>query len=151
MSAKTLREKLIGTWLLEQFIDVLNDGTVIHTLGESARGYISYNEDNWVSVQIMSGDRTLFDNPDITGGTPAQLAQAATTYFAYAGNFVTDDIQHQVTHHLHYCLIPNWVGSQQLRHVEFSEHDKVMTLKSDPMVFDGVTHNPALRWRRIHY
>lgn len=148
MSQRSLREKLCGVWLLERFIDVLGDGTLTHTLGEAATGYISYSAEGWISVQIMGADREHFDNPDIIGGTQEQQARAATTYFAYAGQYETDDVQQSVTHHLDYCLIPNWVGSRQLRHVEFSENDTLLTLKSDPMIFDGVVHSPELRWRR---
>ncbi|MCE0495468.1 lipocalin-like domain-containing protein [Vibrio salinus] len=148
MSISTLKEKLCGVWELEKFTDTLDDGRVVHTMGEKASGYISYNAEGWVSVQIMSPDRELFDNPDIIGGSPTQLARAATSYFAYAGRFETSEAQQTVTHFLQYCLIPNWVSTQQLRHVKFEENETVLILKSDPMVFDGVTHNPELRWRR---
>ena len=148
MAVNLLSEKLIGVWLLESFTDTLADGSVRHTLGSNAAGYISYQPEGWVSVQIMAADRTPYDNPDITGGTRQQLASAASRYFAYAGTYITDEQRQTVTHTLHYCLIPNWVGSRQLRHVNLLEDNKLLILASDPMVFDGVVHQPELRWRR---
>lgn len=148
MSEGSLREKLCGVWTLERFIDIRDGNEVVHSMGENATGYISYSPDGWISVQIMSAEREQFDNADIIGGTTEQLAKASTSYFAYAGTYVTDEAEQTVTHHLDFCLIPNWVNTAQLRHVELSENNTLLTLSADPMVFDGVTHNPELRWRR---
>ncbi|MDL2316316.1 lipocalin-like domain-containing protein, partial [Desulfovibrio sp. OttesenSCG-928-A18] len=98
---------------------------------------------------MMGGNRIPFGNPDITGGTQEQLAAAAASYFAYGGRYETDDRQQIVTHFLKYSLIPNWVGTKQLRHITFSDDGNLLTLKSDPMVFDGEVHHPELLWRRI--
>ncbi|MDY4366822.1 lipocalin-like domain-containing protein [Pectobacterium brasiliense] len=143
-----LRQKLRGLWFLESFIDVLGDGSVVHMMGEGATGYIQYTDDNWMTVQIMGSDRVPYDSGIMTGGSEQQLMQAAATYFAYAGRYETHDATQTVTHYLDYCLIPNWIGSSQLRYAQFSENDTRLCLTTDPMTFNGVVHKPELNWRK---
>ncbi|MEQ9848386.1 lipocalin-like domain-containing protein [Pectobacterium brasiliense] len=143
-----LRQKLRGLWFLESFIDVLGDGSVVHMMGEGATGYIQYTDDNWMTVQIMGSDREPYDSGIMTGGSEQQLMQAAATYFAYAGRYETHDAAQTVTHYLDYCLIPNWIGSSQLRYAQFSENDTRLCLTTDPMTFNGVVHKPELNWRK---
>lgn len=140
-----LRQKLRGLWFLESFIDVLGDGSVVHMMGEGATGYIQYTDDNWMTVQIMGSDRMPYI---MTGGSEQQLMQAAATYFAYAGRYETHDAAQTVTHYLDYCLIPNWIGSSQLRYAQFSENGTRLCLTTDPMTFNGVVHKPELNWRK---
>ncbi|MEQ9773169.1 lipocalin-like domain-containing protein [Pectobacterium jejuense] len=143
-----LRQKLRGLWFLESFIDVLGDGSVVDMMGKGATGYIQYTDDNWMTVQIMGSDRLPYDTGTMTGGSEQQLIQAAATYFAYAGRYETDDEAQTVTHYLDYCLIPNWIGSSQLRYAQLSENDTRLCLTTDPMTFNGVVHKPELNWRR---
>ncbi|MFW5409479.1 lipocalin-like domain-containing protein [Pectobacterium brasiliense] len=143
-----LRQKLLGLWFLESFIDVLGDSSVVHMMGEGATGYIQYTDDNWMTVQIMGSDREPYDSGIMTGGSEQQLMQAAVTYFAYAGRYETHDASQTVTHHLDYCLIPNWIGSSQLRYAQLSENDTRLCLTTDPMTFNGVVHKPELNWRK---
>ncbi|MDL2226806.1 lipocalin-like domain-containing protein [Deltaproteobacteria bacterium OttesenSCG-928-M10] len=149
MSEKNLSEKLNGVWFLEHFIDKRDDGSIVHTLGPEARGYIAYTPEGWVSVQIMGSNRMPYNNADINGGTMEQLAAASESYFAYSGRYETDDSRQTVTHFLKFALIPNWVGTKQLRHVSFSEDGNFLTLQSDPMIFDGEVHHPELLWRKL--
>jgi hypothetical protein len=45
-------EDLVGTWRLRSFKNVGSDGSEVYPLGERPVGYIFYNHDGYMSVEI---------------------------------------------------------------------------------------------------
>jgi hypothetical protein len=63
-------EDLIGTWRLRSWKNVASDGSAVDPLGENPVGYIFYNHDGYMSVEIMAAHRVPYREPDAFGGTP---------------------------------------------------------------------------------
>ena len=76
---------LIGTWRLRSWKNVASDGSAVDPLGEKPLGYLFYNHDGYVSVEIMAAHRVPYHDPDVLGGTPAERAEAISTYLSYSG------------------------------------------------------------------
>jgi hypothetical protein len=47
-------EDLVGTWRLRSWKNVGSDGSEVYPLGERPVGYIFYNHDGYMSVEIMA-------------------------------------------------------------------------------------------------
>jgi hypothetical protein len=47
-------EDLVGTWRLRSWKNVAGDGSAVDPLGEHPLGYIFYNHDGYMSVEIMA-------------------------------------------------------------------------------------------------
>jgi Lipocalin-like domain len=62
-------EDLIGTWRLRSWKNVASDGSAVNPLGEKPVGYIFYNHDGYMSVEIMAAHRAPYRDPDAFGGT----------------------------------------------------------------------------------
>ncbi|MDR1135371.1 MAG: lipocalin-like domain-containing protein [Clostridiales Family XIII bacterium] len=143
-------EWLKGTWMLDTFTGVDEDGVVVDMMGTGATGFISYSDDGWVSVQIAKADRARYDIPDVEGGSDEQTLAAARGLFAYAGLFETDEENGIVYHKLQFSLIPNWIGSTQKRYIT-KESENVLVLTADParMGPGGKKRKSRLRWIRL--
>jgi hypothetical protein len=70
---RTLRERLIGAWKLESYIEKPVDGSPLgHPLGEDATGLIMYTPDGYMSAQLMRAGRKPFGSGDWFNGTPEE-------------------------------------------------------------------------------
>ncbi|MEI8633425.1 hypothetical protein P4S72_18010 [Vibrio sp. PP-XX7] len=151
MPKRSLREKLQGVWLLERFIDVLDDGKIVHTLGEGATGYISYSADGWVSgpddecwprvvsiIRISSAGRKH---------SLRKLQPLILLMLVHTKPMMRSKRRHTIWI---IALIPEWVDRPNgCGMLNLANNDALLTLSSGPVrCFDGVIHNPTLRWRR---
>lgn len=59
---------LVGTWRLRSWKNVGTDGSEADPLGENPVGYLFYNHDGYMSVEIMAAHRLPYHVADIFGG-----------------------------------------------------------------------------------
>ena len=140
-------EQLIGTWRLRSWRNIASDGSIVDPLGEDPVGYIFYNRDGYMSVEIMAADRAPYRRPDAFGGTPEERSDAISTYLSYSGPFEVMPDQDTVIHHIQVCSYPNWVGNAQVRGARLD--GDVLTLSTKPMTFHGVERRAELVWERV--
>jgi hypothetical protein len=136
---------LIGTWRLVSWENRSVDGQVSYPLGKDAVGYITYNQDGYMFVAIMSSYRLKFAAGDLLSGTPEEEAQAEETYVSYCGRY--DWRGDTVIHHVELSLFPNWVGVDQERLVELRENR--LTLSTRPILLRGKQQTAHLIWERV--
>ena len=142
----TLQDRLIGTWHLVSYEARQAGDETIYPMGENLEGRITYTEDGNVSVHIMAPGRLNLASGDISQGTTEEWAAAARGYFGYCGTFEVDEKRATVTHVVALSLVPNWIGEQQVRHVELTG-DR-LELSGLPTRIAGVTRTAHLVWRR---
>jgi Lipocalin-like domain len=56
-------EDIIGTWRLRSWKNIGSDGSAVDPLGENPVGYIFYNHDGYMSVEIMAAHRVPYRTP----------------------------------------------------------------------------------------
>jgi len=134
----SIAQRLVGVWRLVTFEDRPPGRPVRHPFGRDAIGILIYTSNGLMSGQLMRPGRATFASTTITRGTPAELAEAATGYVAYAGMYSVDDERAIVTHHVTMSLFPNLVGTDQHRGVTL-EGD-ILELRAGGML---------LRWQRV--
>ena len=117
------------------------------SLGEDPIGYLFYNHDGYMSVEIMSAHRAAYRMPDAFGGTPEERSDAISTYLSYSGPFEVLSDQDTVIHHIEVCSYPNWIGNAQVRFANLAG-DR-LTLSTKPMTFQGVERRAVLEWERV--
>lgn len=140
-------EDLIGTWRLRSFKNVASDGSAVDAFGPEPVGYIFYNHDGYMSVEIMAAHRTPYHDADLFGGTPDERSDAISTYLSYSGPFEVLSEQDTVIHHIEVCSFPNWIGNAQVRlaHLE----GDVLTLSTRPMMLQGRERRAEVVWDRV--
>jgi hypothetical protein len=137
---------LVGTWRLISWETRSVDGqTVSYPFGREAVGYIMYNEDGYMSVDITRPNRESFAAGDLLSGSTEEKAHAASTYVSYCGRY---ELQGEtVIHHVELSLFPNWVSVDQERLVELKGNR--LTLSTRPILLGGKLQIAHLIWERV--
>jgi hypothetical protein len=144
-------DQLIGTWHLRSFEGQSSDGEVRNILGTEPVGMLTYDPKGYVLVVLMRPDRLLFASDDRLGGTDQEVRAAFEGFEAYCGTFTLDPEQGTVTHHLVASKFPNWIGSNQVRHVTLA--GDTLRLSTPPIMYGGKEWTFHLVWQRAsqHY
>jgi Lipocalin-like domain len=140
-------QDLVGTWRLRTWKNVGSNGSAVDPMGEQPLGYIFYNHDGYVSVEIMAAHRMPYRDPNPFGGTDAERSEAMSTYLSYAGSYEMLPGQDTVIHHIEICSLPNWIGNAQVRDAELD--GDVLRLTSKPITVQGVEYTGELVWDRV--
>ena len=143
----TYRDRLLGNWRLVSFTAQGADGREYHPMGEGLVGTLMYTSDGRMAVQLMGTDRPRLDSPAYGAGTEAQWAQAARSFFAYAGRFSVDETTPAVTHHVELALNPFWCGRDQTRRIKLEGDD--LELSGESPTTSGAIDTAFVRWRRF--
>ena len=137
---------LVGTWRLVSYEERDEDGGVTHPLGRDAVGFLTYTADGDMAGQLGRADRAPVSVGDWEAAPEAEVAAAARAYFAYCGTYeVRGDT---VVHRVGLCLMPNWIGGDQVRAVALDGDS--LTLSASFMASDGRQQTASLVWHRAH-
>ncbi len=144
---------LIGIWKLISAIGIQSDGTInSEVYGTHPLGYITYTSDGHMMVMFSRSDRSPLSQevrspltPEMQSLPVEELAQAFTTFNAYAGTYTLSG--NTVIHQIEIASIPNRVGTTLVRTFTLSESR--LTLKTPPVLSDGVETVFELVWERI--
>ena len=139
-----VQNPFVGTWRLLSYEVRRADGEIVYPWGQDPIGLLIYSEDGYMSVAMMSANRTRFVTNDVKRSTIEEKAAAVNTYISYSGRY---DIQGDtVIHHVEVCLFPNWVGNDQKRTYKFD--DNRLTL-STPLPGGNIQRSAHLVWERV--
>lgn len=141
------QNSFIGTWRLVAANFYKRDGTLVQLYGADPLGYIRYDEQGRMSVQIMQRNRPIL--PKIKDVEKAFDAYKAILrgYVAYFGTYSVDEIARTMTHHIQASLVPEWVGTDLVRTYEFSGNRLI--LRTPPAQLRGEMMHGELIWERF--
>lgn len=154
-SAPGIAQRLHGVWHLVRWEVAYSDGRPSSfPYGEDATGLIQYTPDGGMAAAISRRNRPRLSGESVRSVPPAERLAAFESYFSYAGRYETrlDDGRPQVVHRVSQALNPNFVGSEQVRNVEFTEGGGLTLSASDALPgapgAPSVTRHHRLSWRR---
>jgi hypothetical protein len=144
---------LIGIWKLISAIAIQSDGMINSVVyGNHPVGYITYTLDGHIMVMFSRSDRPPLSqevqsplSPQMQSLPVEELAQAFTTFNAYAGTYILSG--DTVIHQIEIASIPNRVGTTLIRTFTLSESR--VTLSTPPVLSHGVETVFELVWERI--
>jgi hypothetical protein len=147
-SAICIKEKFIGTWTLQSWkIEQIGGKFTDSTLGSNPVGWIMYQRDGHMSVNLMRSDRPNFASNNLMDATSEEIKSGFEGYVSYCGPYEVNAPGGFVIHHLALSSFPNLVGTNQKRYFEFSG-DR-LTLKTPPFTFLGRDQIHHLIWKRL--
>ena len=112
---KTLKEKIVGTWILESVYDLTEDGVKHNPWGDGVKGQAIYTSDGHFSWMIMSANRPKADtSPRIPVG------QA----IAYWGTYTINEEAKTITDKIERCSFPQWDGGGGTVNIAFPTDDE---------------------------
>ncbi|GKZ61942.1 hypothetical protein AnigIFM49718_009009 [Aspergillus niger] len=116
-SPQDIEQALLGSWSLLDYRSQLQDGSETFPMGKGARGIINFNPNGRMSVQLQ---------PAVT----KKVKETVHDLLAYTGRYWVEtqpDGSVMLKHHLEVCSWPEGDGSYQLRTVELSEDQLVLS------------------------
>ena len=135
----SLAEALVGTWRLERWELVYDDGRPPECpLGADAVGLLIYSADGYVSASLARAERAALNQDD-----DSAKGRAFDAYFAYVGRYAVCD--GAVTHRIAIAPNPALTGVETLRHVDL-DGDR-LTL-SGPDFAAASPRSHRIVWRR---
>ena len=110
-SPVSMKNPLVGTWQLEQYVDEPEGGTPIYAFGNPPVGLFVFTADGHVSISLMR-------NPPAVGSEssdPDPDACIPAWYCSYFGTYRYDPVGPSWTTHVTGANIPNYLGTDQRR------------------------------------
>jgi hypothetical protein len=93
------------------------------------------------------GSRARFDNDSLRAGSVDKKVRAFASYFSYGGRYSVDG--DTITHHVLFCLSPNWVGTPQVRRFALGPESATLPLWTvNPTVIQGEETYACHTWCR---
>lgn len=140
------KNELYGTWNLERFWFVDDDGVEVDPLGHDPVGSLILGTDGNYAFTMMRSGRPPYASGDLLGGTADEKGAAADGYVSFGGAWTFDG--KAITFGIRYSLFPNWVGGEQKRLASFD--GEILQLQTTgPILMAGKTHRGAARWRKV--
>ncbi len=140
MAEPNIRERLVGCWRLVEFsVTAPDGGAAEHPLGTHPLGTILYTPDGYMSAQLARP------------GPYADDQQPDAYAIAYSGPFDVDQQTRTVAHHVQVSVIPSWLGTTQIRQMQFPEPETLVLSASERRPpRDGVltTTTTTITWSR---
>jgi hypothetical protein len=143
----SLRERILGTWILRSWVRSLDGVEEPGPFGSDALGQLVYSPGGHMSGHLMRCARGRFATEDVAGPEdPRERAAAFDGYLGYCGRYEVDDAGGLVLHRVELSSNPNWTGTVQRRLVEFI--GARMKLTTPPLVRHGKAAASVLIWER---
>lgn len=146
---------LLGTWTLVRWEIAYGDGRpTTLPYGADASGFILYTADGHMSACIARAGRARLSSDSVRSAPVPERLAAFESYFQYAGPYVLRrepglPTGMQVVHHVTMSLNPNFVGSEQVRNVEFDAARRLTLSASDTVPGSEVARHHRLTWQRV--
>lgn len=141
--SKAIEEKeLLGTWSLESWSHVYDDGRPDdYPLGPNAHGVLMYTPDGRMCTLLSRAGR-----PEPAPSSIEEKALAYDDIFTYAGSFeVRDGVVH---HEIDVAQDPALVGKTVLRYGVI-DGDRLIYKGSGNDFWDGAKRHQSVIWRRF--
>jgi hypothetical protein len=135
--------QFVGTWSLERIEGWENSGEwtpLEDRFGAEPAGYLMYDQDGHMSVQIMRKGRPHFSVEDRRKVPPGEAGDALLGYTAYFGTFSVDPEEQSVTHHRIGHIVPNQATIDATRIYHFD---------GDRLTLALPTGNVRFVWKRL--
>jgi hypothetical protein len=128
-AGSTLKDQLVGTWLLVSAYTERQDGSQAETFGPHPTGILMCDGNGHLSLQEMRSDLPKFTSNNRQEGTPEENKAIVQGSICYFGTYTLDEAAKALTMHLEGCSFPNWTGTDLKRSI---------TLTGDELTWNGV-------------
>ena len=117
---KSLKEQLLGTWILVSYEATRPDGSKALMFGANPKGIALFDAGGQYVISVMRSDRAKYANNDVAqffaqGGTAEENKAAAQGTMTYFGTYSVSEADGTIAIHIEASSFPNWNGADQKR------------------------------------
>ena len=113
-------DDFVGAWRLIGVDYRHANGQPVPLYGQDPQGLLVYAPSGHMAAQVMHPQRPALPAGRDDPGAVAAYHTILTGYVAYFGTYTVEAGAGTVLHYVQGSLLPEWVGSTQVRHFEFA-------------------------------
>ena len=114
---KSLKEQLVGTWVLSSWEQTRSDGSKNLRFGSSPKGLNTYDANGHFSLIIMRSDLPKLASGDPAKVSPEEAQAISVGSIAYYGTYTVDEANKTVSLKVEGTTLANQLGIEQKRQV----------------------------------
>ncbi|MEM7335793.1 MAG: lipocalin-like domain-containing protein [Chloroflexota bacterium] len=140
--------QLEGNWTLAEWDCTLDDAYHNHPFGKDAQGTIMYANGRMCAF-LMKPDRPNFAIANLIRSSDEERLTAVSGFVSYSGSYRVEG--DQVIHSVEFSLLPNWIGTELIRTISWTNDDMPQLILSTPpeKTSSGKNVVNRLRWQRL--
>ncbi len=140
-------EAFVGAWRLIGVEYRHANGQVVPLYGQDPQGLLVYAPSGHMAAQVMHPRRPATPASRDDPGALAAYHAIVAGYAAYFGTYTVDAEAGIVLHRVLGSLLPQWVGSLQVRHFEFAGQRLTLRLPAEQL--GSGLRSGELVWERV--
>ena len=114
---KTLKDQLVGTWVMVSNITTRADGTKADTFGPNVKAMAIYDGEGHVASVTTRSDLPKFASNNRGTGTADENKAIVQGSIAYYGTYSVNEADKVLTVQIESATFPNWTGTAQTRKI----------------------------------
>ena len=143
---KSLKEQLVGTWMLVSSDQVRPDGSKLRRFGVNPKGINVFDATGRFFVMVASADNSKIAAKDPSSKTNSEeVGGLIVESIAYYGTYTVNEEVNVISLHLDASTFPNQVGTDQKRTITSLTADELKY--SSPAAISGVQVHQV--WKRV--
>ncbi|WP_234681930.1 lipocalin-like domain-containing protein [Bradyrhizobium monzae] len=125
----SLKQALVGTWIVISWEQKKNDGTTLRQFGESPTGMAIFDASGRYIITVMCSDRANYTSNTLWLGTADENKATANGTQTYFGTYSMNEADRSIAIHIEGSSFPNWNGANQKRFVAITEDQLTLTIR----------------------
>lgn len=125
----SLKEQLIGTWMLASWEQKKGDGTKVQRYGENPVGIAFFDAGGRYIITVMRADRANYASGALWQGTAEENKATADGTITYFGTYSVSEADSSIAIHIDGSSFPNWNGVDQKRLVAIAGDRLTLTVR----------------------
>src|SRR5262250_1108471 len=122
--AESLKEQLVGTWLVATVDNIRSDGSRFQSLGPNPKGIMMFDANGWFSFQLAQPGRPKFASDNRLQGTAEENKATVQGSFSYYGHYSVDEVDRVLHLYIESSSYPNFDGIDNKRIITSLLEDK---------------------------
>jgi hypothetical protein len=127
--ALSLKEQLVGTWMLASWEQKKGDGTKVRQYGENPVGIAFFDADGRYIITVMRSDRAKYASGALWQGTAEENKATADGTITYFGTYSVSEAHSSIAIHIDGSSFPKWNGVDQKRIVAITGDQLTLTVR----------------------
>ncbi len=142
---KSIKEQIVGTWLLVSWIQTRADGSKNYRFGENPKGINTFSADGHFSLVQMRANLPKISSGDPLKPTPEEAVAIVQGSIAYFGTYTVDEASRTLNVELAGTTLVNQLGIVQKRKIDSISADEMHYSNADSV---GSLGKIELVWKR---
>jgi Lipocalin-like domain len=125
----SLKEQLVGTWMLVAWEQKKGDGTKVQRYGANPTGIAFFDAGGRYIITVMRSDRAKYASNALWQGTAEENKATADGTITYFGTYSMSEADSSIAIHIDGSSFPNWNGVDQKRIVAIVGDQLTLTVR----------------------